>query len=108
MSYYLFQASYSTEGWAALVSNPENRMEAVSRVIEGLGGSVEGFWFAFGEADIVGICQMPDNVSVAAFSMAAAAGGAIASVKTTPLLTVEDGIAALTKAGAAGYQPPRG
>ena len=29
MAYYLEQVAYSTEGWQALVKNPQNRIEAV-------------------------------------------------------------------------------
>ena len=43
----------------------------------------------------------------AAFSLAAAAGGAVKALKTTPLLTIDEGVAALRAAGGAGYQPPR-
>ncbi len=52
------------------------------------------------------ICELPDDVTAAALAMAIAAGGAIKSVKTTPLMTFEDGIKALQKAKAAEYAPP--
>jgi len=45
-------------------------------------------------------------VSAAAFSMAAAAGGAVKAVKTTPLMSMEEAIEAMRKAGGAGYRPP--
>jgi hypothetical protein len=48
---------------------------------------------------------MPNNASAAAFALAIAAGGACKSVKTTPLLTVEEGMAAMKKAGNSGYKP---
>jgi len=47
---------------------------------------------------------MPDNVSAAAFAVAIGAGGACRNVKTTPLLSSADGIAALKKAGGSGYK----
>jgi hypothetical protein len=50
---------------------------------------------------------MPDNVSAAAFSVAASAGGAIKAIKTTPLLSLEDGVEAMKKAATAGYKPPK-
>jgi hypothetical protein len=49
---------------------------------------------------------MPDNVSAAAFGMAVAAGGACKALKTTPLLTPEEGIAAEKLAVTSGYTPP--
>jgi hypothetical protein len=50
--------------------------------------------------------ELPDNVSAAAFSLAVHAGGAVSGCRTTPLMTVEEGIAAIRKAGDLGYQPP--
>ena len=52
------------------------------------------------------ICQLPDNVSATALSMAISAGGAVKSVKTTPLVTFDEGLEALKKAKDAGYTPP--
>lgn len=105
MAKYLLQVSYSTEAWAAMIKRPQNRVEIVRKVVEKLGGSVETFWFAFGEYDIVGIFEMPDNTTAAAFSMAVAAGGSCKDVKTTPLLSFEEGMDAMKKAGSSGYKP---
>ena len=106
MAKYLFQGSYTSEAWAAQVQNPQNRLDVVRPVIERLGGRIECAYLAFGEYDVVLIVEMPDNVSMAAFSLAAAAGGAVKAVKTTPLMTIEEGIEAMKKAGGAGYRPP--
>jgi uncharacterized protein with GYD domain len=106
MAKYLFQATYTSEAWAAQVHNPQNRVEALRPVIEGLGGRIESAYFAFGEYDAVVIFDMPDNVSMAAFSLAAAAGGAVKAVKTTPLMTIEEGIEAMRRASGTGYRPP--
>ena len=106
MAKYLFQAAYTSEALAAQLQNPQNRVEAIRPVIEGLGGRIESAYFAFGDYDVVGIVDMPDNVSMAAFSLAAAAGGAAKAVKTTPLMTIEEGIEAMRKAGGTGYRPP--
>ncbi len=106
MGYYLFQGAYTSESWAAMVKNPQNRLEAVQPVVAKLGGRIEGAWLSFGEYDVVALLNMPDNVSAAAFSAAASAGGGVKAAKTTPLLTVEEGIALMRKAGAAGYRPP--
>jgi uncharacterized protein with GYD domain len=105
MSEYLMQLSYTTEAWAAMVKTPENRLDAVSQVVANLGGRIVGFWLAFGEHDLVGILEMPDNVSVAAFAMAISAGGAVKNVRTTPLMRVQEGMEAMRKAAACGYQP---
>jgi uncharacterized protein with GYD domain len=108
MADYLMQLSYSTAAWAAMVKRPENRVEAVRKAVGKLGGKLGGFWLAFGDHDLVGVLEMPDNISAAAFAMAIAAGGACKNVKTTPLLRVEEGMKAMKKAGSCGYKPVTG
>lgn len=90
MDYFLLQGAYSTESWKSLINNPVNRVEAVKPVVEKLGGKIETAFFAFGEYDVVLILQMPDNVTAAAFSLAAT--GTFKSSRTVPLLTMDEGI----------------
>ena len=97
--------SYSTEALAALIKNPQNRTEAVRKSVEKLGGKLTGIWLSSGDHDVVVIVELPDNIKAAALAMAVAASGTARSVKTTPLLSVEDGVAALKKAGNSGYKP---
>jgi hypothetical protein len=49
---------------------------------------------------------MPDNVSAAALSLAVAAAGTVHGGKTTPLMTLDEGVASFKKAGTSTYQPP--
>jgi uncharacterized protein with GYD domain len=79
----------------------------VSKPVDKLGGTVQYSWMWFGQFDTALVVEMADNVSAAAFAIAIAAGGACKSVKTTPLLGLEDGVAAMKKAARAGYQPPK-
>ncbi len=105
MPNYLVQVSYSSEALASLIANPQDRSEVVKKVAKKLGGKVHGSWLAFGDYDLVMVMEMPDNVSAAAIALAAAAGGSCKTVKTTPLLTVKEGMAALEKAATSGYKP---
>jgi uncharacterized protein with GYD domain len=106
MASYLLQVAYTPEAWANLIAHPHDRIDAVRPVIEKLGGKVQHGWFAFGDYDLVTIIEMPGNVEAAAFSLAAAAGGAIRNIKTTPLLTTAEGIEAMKKAAKSGYKSP--
>ena len=108
MPHFLHQVAYSSEGWQALVANPEDRVEAVRPAIEKLGGKIKSAWFAFGEYDVVVISEMPSAVNAAAIAMAFAAGGACKSVQTTPLLSVEEALDAMKKARESGYKPVKG
>ena len=105
MPSYLVQVAYTPEALSTLIAKPQNRIEVVSNVIKKLGGKVSGAWMAFGEYDTITIVEMPDNVSAAAFALAISAGGSLKAVKTTPLISVEEGTAALKKAGTSGYKP---
>jgi uncharacterized protein with GYD domain len=56
---------------------------------EGLGGELESFYYTFGDVDVYVVVDMPDNVSVAAMTLAANQTGAVA-VKTAVLITAEE------------------
>ena len=106
MARYLFQLAYTPESWAAQLKNPQNRIEAVTPIVEGLGGRIESSYFAFGDYDLIGVLELPDNVSATAFAMAVIAGGAVKTYKTTPLMTIEEGLQAMRRGAEAGYRPP--
>jgi uncharacterized protein with GYD domain len=105
MASFLVQVSYTPEALSALISKPQNRMAIVKKSVENLGGKLTGAWMSFGDHDLVMILEMPNNVSAAALALTAAAGGSLKSIKTTPLLTVEQANSALKKAGKSGYTP---
>jgi len=94
MAYYLLQATYTPEGWAAQIKNPQDVCERVQAAFGKIGGGkVIGAWYAFGEYDVVAIAEYPSNVNVAAYAVAVVSSGALKAFKTTPLLTVEEGMA---------------
>ena len=106
MPLYLTRFSYTPETWARLIEKPEDRRQAGQRYIESVGGSLHGFWYAFGDHDAYALWEAPDNVSMAAVAVAISAGGAVSPLQTTPLLTVEETLAALEKARSVTYTPP--
>ena len=108
MAQYLVQVAYSQEAWASLVKKPQNRIGVVSAAVGKLGGKLVQGWLSFGDYDTVVVLEMPDNVAAAAFAAAIAAGGSCKSVKTTPLLSAEEGVAAMKKARGSGYKPVGG
>jgi uncharacterized protein with GYD domain len=106
MPLYLSRFSYTPETWARLIGKPEDRRDAAKTYIESVGGKLHGFWYAFGAYDGYTLWEAPDNVSMAAVALAIAAGGALRSIETTVVMTVEDTMAALTKAGQVHYRAP--
>jgi uncharacterized protein with GYD domain len=94
------------ETWARLIGNPEDRRNAAQSYIESVGGKLHGFWYAFGEHDGYTLWEAPDNVSMAAVALAITGGGALSSVETTVLLTVDETMDALRKVQQVGYRAP--
>lgn len=107
MPSYLVQVAYTPEAMAALVKKPQDRTAVIQKTVEELGGKLTGLWLSFGDYDAVGVFEAPDNASAAAFAMTIGGGGACRSVKTTPLLSVQEGMTAFKKAGATSYKPMR-
>jgi uncharacterized protein with GYD domain len=90
MAKYLFQANYTQDGVKGLLKEGGTaRRAAVEKAIKSLGGSVEAFYYAFGDSDLYIIADAPDHASVAALSLLVAASG-VATVKTTVLLAPEE------------------
>ncbi|MGH2729585.1 MAG: GYD domain-containing protein [Actinomycetota bacterium] len=90
MPRYLWQVSYSPEGMKGVLKEGGTaRREMVEKLVANLGGTVETFYFAFGEDDVYLVAEFPDNVTAAAVSMTVGASGA-ASAKTVVLLSPEE------------------
>jgi len=103
---YLTRFSYTPETWARMIKNPEDRRKAAQAYIESVGGTLHGFWYAFGEHDGINLWEAPDNVSMAAVALAIGSGGALSSIETTVLMTVEETMDALGRAQDVTYRPP--
>jgi uncharacterized protein with GYD domain len=106
MPLYLSKFSYTPETWARLMSKPEDRSKAAQEYIESVGGRLHGFWYAFGTHDGYNLWEAPDNVSMAAVALAISGGGALRSLETTVLMSVDETLEALRKAEEIKYRPP--
>ena len=106
MPKYLIQVAYSDDALADLVRQPEDRGAVISELVDRLGGKVEAFYHSLGQYDIVMIAEFPDNETVAAIQIAVRAAGVEKYQNVTTLLTREEALNALKRAGSSGYQPP--
>ena len=106
MPHYMVQAAYTPETCAALSKNPQDRFAAIRPAFEAVGGRLEQFYFCFGDYDVVLIAELPDNVAAAAVAIAAFGRGTTRAIKTTPLLSNEDGIEAMRRSGAVHFEVP--
>ena len=90
MAKYLFQAAYTIDGTKGIMKEGGSARKAqLGQILERLGGKLDGFYFAFGEWDVIGIIDAPDTATITALSMAVNASGGV-KLRTTPLITPED------------------
>jgi uncharacterized protein with GYD domain len=90
MPFYCHQVSYTTDARKRLLSDPNDRYEAVRAPIEKLGGILQSSFFTLGQFDVLVISEFPVDVSLAAIAVAFSQGGAIASILTIPLLPLPE------------------
>ena len=106
MPLYLTTFRYTPQTWAKLIANPEDRREAARSYIESVGGTFHGFWYASGSLEGYNLWEAPDDVSMAAVGLAITGGGALSSLETTMLLTVDETMNALRRAAEIQYRKP--
>ena len=108
MARYLVQVSYNRQAVSDLIGHPQDRSVPIRQLVEAAGGKLETFDYSFGDYDVVTIIELPDNVTMAALSMAISAGGALRDFKTTVLLSMSEAVEAMRKASSIAYRPPAG
>jgi uncharacterized protein with GYD domain len=106
MAKYLFHGTYSQEGLKGLLKDGgSKRRQAVEKLMESLGGSLEAYYFAFGGEDFYCIADLPANTAAAAGSLVVASTGTV-KPKTVVLLTPEEIDEVVKKT--VTYRPPGG
>jgi uncharacterized protein with GYD domain len=104
MPKYLIEANYVGDGIKGLLKEGgTSRRAVVEEAAKTVGGTVEAFYYAFGDTDCYVIIDMPDNATTAGLALNIAGSGTVA-LKTTVLLSPEE----LDDAGKASpaYRPP--
>jgi len=107
MATYLTQFSYTAETWAAMAKNPVDRRGALRALFEGVGGRLIELYYTFGANDGIVLFEAPDDQTAAAALIAAISPGHVRSLNTTRLISTEDMVAAMGRAGAIGYAAPK-
>lgn len=106
MLFFCHQVSYTTDARNRLLHDPLDRLEAIRNPIEKLGGKLQSSFFALGPFDVLVISEFPDDVSPASISVAFSDGGAIANIRTIPLLPLAEA-RDIPPASARPSRPPR-
>lgn len=104
MPKYLLKVSYTLEGIKGVkAKGGAARRTAAEEAAKSVGGSLETFYFAFGDTDVYTVADLPDNTAAAALALAVCAGGG-ARVQTVVLLSAEEMDSA--SKSQVGYRPP--
>jgi uncharacterized protein with GYD domain len=104
MAKYLFQGSYTPEGFQGLMQEGgSQRVEAAKEALGSVGGKLDAFYFSFGKDDFHIIVDLPDHVSATAVSFVGNVSGTF-NIRTTVLLTPEEVDEAVKKS--VEFRPP--
>src|ERR687886_548037 len=106
MPLYMTQFAYTSEAWATLIDNPEDRSAAVRELVESMGGRLISWYLSFGEYDGLLIFEAPDDATAGAAVLAAARRGHLRATKTTPLFSGEEGMEIMRRAGGRAFRAP--
>ena len=83
MPIYITQGRYTREAVKGMLVHPEDRADAVGRLMAKAGGKLIGYYLTFGEYDFLCIGEFPDNTQAAAVLLAAASSTGVTGLHTT-------------------------
>jgi uncharacterized protein with GYD domain len=106
MPRYMLQFAYTAQTWATLAKNPTDRRPALRAALEKLGAKLIDLYYHFGDYDGVAIVDAPDDTAATAAVIAVTAPGHLRATKTTRLMSVEEVLDAMKRAGTVPYQAP--
>lgn len=87
MPIYITQGRYTREAVKGMIVRPEDRADAVSRLLSKVGGRLLDYYVTFGEYDFLAIAEVPNNIQMAAALLAAGSGGGVTDLRTTVAMT---------------------
>jgi uncharacterized protein with GYD domain len=102
----MVEFGYTPDAWAGLVKSPENREETVGRILQDAGCKLHNLWYAFGENDGFALIEAPDNTTAGGLAIAITSSGAFRRFETHVLMTQDEMLEALDKAGDVAYAAP--
>jgi uncharacterized protein with GYD domain len=108
MAHYLIEVGYTPEAWNSQIDSQANVVDRITPALEAAHAKLECMYYAFGDVDLIGVIDFTTPEDAAAFALAVGAGGALRLYRTTPLLSIQQGIDSLRRAGEVrkAYQAP--
>jgi uncharacterized protein with GYD domain len=110
MPIYITQGRYTRDAIKGMIVKPEDRADAVSRLLSKAGGRLIGYYLTFGEYDFLSIAEAPSETQMAAVLLAAGSRGGVTDLRTTVAMNSVEAKGAFAAAGdlAPGYKSPGG
>ena len=87
MPIYITQGRYTREAIKGMIVKPEDRADAIARLLSKIGGRLLGYYLTFGDYDFLAIAEAPNDVQMAAALLAAGSGGGVTDLRTTVAMT---------------------
>ncbi len=87
MPIYITQGRYTRDAIKGMIVKPEDRADAVARLLSKIGGRLLGYYLTFGEYDFMTVAEAPNDVQMAAVLLAAGSGGGVTGLRTTVAMT---------------------
>jgi uncharacterized protein with GYD domain len=106
MAKYVILFGLTGETARRFVANPSDRAAVVRELAESAGGSLESYYWMFGQYDGLAVFSLPDSQTAAALSLAATGSGAFTRFETHELIEADDLIQIAERAKQISYQPP--
>jgi uncharacterized protein with GYD domain len=106
MALFMVQFTYTSEAWAAMTKNPQDRTIPSRDLVQKLGGKLLGLYYSLGKYDGMALFEVPDDISASAVGLAVKAAGDMKVNKTTRLFTMDEALEAMRKAGSSSYSVP--
>src|SRR5437763_16710232 len=98
MAHYLIEVGYTPQSWNAQIDKQANVVDRITPALDACGAKLQCLYYAFGDVDLVGVIDFPAPEDAAAFALAVSSSGALRLFKTTPLLSVDQGIESMQRA----------
>jgi uncharacterized protein with GYD domain len=108
VAHYLIEVGYTAQSWNAQIDKQANVVERITPALNASGAKLQCLYYSFGEVDLVGVIDFPTPEDAAAFALAVGSSGALRLYRTTPLLSIDQGIDSLRRASEVrkAYSPP--
>jgi uncharacterized protein with GYD domain len=87
MPTYITQGRYTRDAIKGMIIKPDDRADAVGRLLSKAGGKLVGYYLTFGEYDFLLIAEAPGETQMASVLLAAGSGGGVTDLRTTLAMT---------------------